>query len=225
MGAPRPRELEELARIGITVIEMMPIAEFPGRFGWGYDGVDLYAPAHIYGTPDDLRAFVDRAHAARARRHPRRRLQPPRAGRQLPGRVLARLLHRQVHRTTGDGRSTSRGPRRRARYFVQNAALLDRGVPLRRPAPRRDAGHQGRVAAPRHRRDRRRRRAPRPAACRSYIVAENEPQDTMIVRDAGARRLRRGRALERRRASHRGGGADRTARGLLPRLPGHARRS
>ena len=56
-------QLDELARIGITVIEMMPIAEFPGRFGWGYDGVDLFAPAHIYGTPDDLRAFVDRAHA------------------------------------------------------------------------------------------------------------------------------------------------------------------
>ena len=57
-------QVEELARIGITAIEMMPIAEFPGRFGWGYDGVDLYAPAHIYGSPDDLRAFVDRAHAA-----------------------------------------------------------------------------------------------------------------------------------------------------------------
>ena len=55
-------ELDELADIGINVIEMMPIAEFPGRFGWGYDGVDLYAPAHIYGAPDDLRAFVDRAH-------------------------------------------------------------------------------------------------------------------------------------------------------------------
>jgi maltooligosyltrehalose trehalohydrolase len=55
--------LDELARIGITVIEMMPIAEFPGRFGWGYDGVNLYAPAHVYGTPDELRAFVDRAHA------------------------------------------------------------------------------------------------------------------------------------------------------------------
>ena len=56
-------ELPELARIGITTIEMMPIAEFPGRFGWGYDGVDLYAPVHLYGAPDDLRAFVDRAHA------------------------------------------------------------------------------------------------------------------------------------------------------------------
>jgi len=56
-------QLPELARIGITVIEIMPVAEFPGRFGWGYDGVDLFAPSHLYGTPDDLRAFVDRAHS------------------------------------------------------------------------------------------------------------------------------------------------------------------
>ena len=57
-------KLAELAELGITLIEVMPIAEFPGRFGWGYDGVDLFAPYHHYGTPDDLRAFVDRAHAA-----------------------------------------------------------------------------------------------------------------------------------------------------------------
>ena len=56
-------QLTELARVGITVIEMMPVAEFPGRFGWGYDGVDLFAPSHLYGTPDDLRAFVDGAHS------------------------------------------------------------------------------------------------------------------------------------------------------------------
>src|SRR5438094_9668775 len=56
-------ELAELARIGITVIEMMPVADFPGNFGWGYDGVDLFAPTHLYGTPDDLRAFVNRAHS------------------------------------------------------------------------------------------------------------------------------------------------------------------
>ena len=56
-------QLAELARIGITVIEMMPIADFPGNFGWGYDGVDLFAPTRLYGTPDDLRAFVDRAHS------------------------------------------------------------------------------------------------------------------------------------------------------------------
>jgi maltooligosyltrehalose trehalohydrolase len=56
-------QLPELARIGITVIEMMPVTEFPGRFGWGYDGVDLFAPSHLYGTPDDLRGFVDLAHS------------------------------------------------------------------------------------------------------------------------------------------------------------------
>jgi maltooligosyltrehalose trehalohydrolase len=56
-------QLEELARIGIAVVEMMPIADFPGKFGWGYDGVNLFAPCHLYGTPDDLRAFIDRAHS------------------------------------------------------------------------------------------------------------------------------------------------------------------
>jgi maltooligosyltrehalose trehalohydrolase len=57
------RELPELVSLGVTVIEMMPIADFPGRFGWGYDGVDLYAPTRLYGRPDDLRRFIDRAHA------------------------------------------------------------------------------------------------------------------------------------------------------------------
>ena len=55
-------QLEELRNAGITLIEMMPVHEFPGAFGWGYDGVDLFAPCHIYGAPDDLRAFVDEAH-------------------------------------------------------------------------------------------------------------------------------------------------------------------
>src|SRR5581483_11895905 len=55
--------LPALAELGITCIEMMPVAEFPGRFGWGYDGVDLFAPTRLYGRPDDLRRFVDRAHA------------------------------------------------------------------------------------------------------------------------------------------------------------------
>ena len=57
-------ELRELARIGITLIEVMPVAEFDGRFGWGYDGVDLFAPSHLYGAPDDFRGFIDAAHAA-----------------------------------------------------------------------------------------------------------------------------------------------------------------
>src|SRR6266481_562520 len=56
-------QLAELARIGITVVEMMPIADFPRKFGWGYDGVNLFAPSHLYGTPVDLRAFIERAHS------------------------------------------------------------------------------------------------------------------------------------------------------------------
>jgi maltooligosyltrehalose trehalohydrolase len=57
------RQLPALADLGITIVELMPIAEFPGRFGWGYDGVDLWAPTRLYGTPDDLRALIDAAHA------------------------------------------------------------------------------------------------------------------------------------------------------------------
>ena len=55
--------LPALAELGVTCVEMMPVADFPGRFGWGYDGVDLFAPTRLYGRPDDLRRFVDRAHA------------------------------------------------------------------------------------------------------------------------------------------------------------------
>ncbi|HEX2529716.1 MAG TPA: malto-oligosyltrehalose trehalohydrolase [Geminicoccus sp.] len=55
-------KLPYLRDLGITIIEMMPVNEFPGRFGWGYDGVDLFAPTHLYGTPDELRTFVDTAH-------------------------------------------------------------------------------------------------------------------------------------------------------------------
>jgi maltooligosyltrehalose trehalohydrolase len=57
-------QFESLRDIGINLIEVMPIAEFPGEFGWGYDGVDLFAPSHLYGTPDDFRHFVEAAHLA-----------------------------------------------------------------------------------------------------------------------------------------------------------------
>lgn len=56
-------KLEYLRDTGITLIEIMPIADFPGRFGWGYDGVQPYAPAGLYGRPDDIRQFIDRAHS------------------------------------------------------------------------------------------------------------------------------------------------------------------
>ncbi|MBV8487970.1 MAG: DUF3459 domain-containing protein, partial [Planctomycetaceae bacterium] len=55
-------QLPYLVELDVTVLEIMPVAEFSGTFGWGYDGVDLFAPFHHYGMPDDLRRFVDRAH-------------------------------------------------------------------------------------------------------------------------------------------------------------------
>jgi maltooligosyltrehalose trehalohydrolase len=54
--------LPYLVELGVTTLELMPLAEFAGAFGWGYDGVDLFAPAHIYGTPHDAQRFVDEAH-------------------------------------------------------------------------------------------------------------------------------------------------------------------
>jgi maltooligosyltrehalose trehalohydrolase len=55
--------LADLADTGITVIELMPVADFSGQYGWGYDGVNWFAPTRLYGAPDDFRAFVDQAHS------------------------------------------------------------------------------------------------------------------------------------------------------------------
>ena len=56
------RCLPRLRELGVTIIELMPLADFPGERNWGYDGVCLFAPARAYGRPDDLRALVDAAH-------------------------------------------------------------------------------------------------------------------------------------------------------------------
>ena len=55
-------ELPRLAELGLTAVELMPIAEFPGARNWGYDGALPFAPECSYGSPDDLRALVDQAH-------------------------------------------------------------------------------------------------------------------------------------------------------------------
>jgi maltooligosyltrehalose trehalohydrolase len=56
-------KLEALRDLGVTVIEIMPVADFAGSRNWGYDGVCLFAPSRAYGDPDDLRRLVDRAHS------------------------------------------------------------------------------------------------------------------------------------------------------------------
>jgi maltooligosyltrehalose trehalohydrolase len=56
-------ELDALRELGVTALELMPIAEFPGKRNWGYDGVNLFAPSSVYGGADALRRLVDAAHA------------------------------------------------------------------------------------------------------------------------------------------------------------------
>jgi maltooligosyltrehalose trehalohydrolase len=58
------QHLEHLVDLGVTAVELMPLASFPGRRGWGYDGVAHFAPFAPYGRPDDLRELIARAHAA-----------------------------------------------------------------------------------------------------------------------------------------------------------------
>jgi maltooligosyltrehalose trehalohydrolase len=178
------RELEELAGIGVTVIEMMPIAEFPGRFGWGYDGVCLYAPVHIYGTPDQLRAFVDWAHA-------------------LDLCVILDVVYNHLgpdgnflHEFSNEyftdryetewGRAIDFGSAAAARaYFVQNAGYwIDE---FHFDGLRLDATQAIHDARPRH------VIADIVAAARAaagdrrvLVVAENEAQDTRLVREWGA---------------------------------------
>lgn len=55
-------QLPRLGKLGVTAIELMPVADFPGKRGWGYDGVLPYAPDEAYGTPDQLRKLIDAAH-------------------------------------------------------------------------------------------------------------------------------------------------------------------
>lgn len=55
-------KLGYLKELGVTAIELMPVADFPGKFGWGYDGVLPYAPESEYGTPDDLKRLIQEAH-------------------------------------------------------------------------------------------------------------------------------------------------------------------
>ena len=57
------RRLPYLRDLGVTAIELMPVADFAGRRNWGYDGVALFAPSRAYGRPEDLRRLVDAAHA------------------------------------------------------------------------------------------------------------------------------------------------------------------
>ena len=93
--------LDYLAGLGVTTVELMPLAAFPGQHGWGYDGIGLWAVHEPYGGPDALKRFVDACARARPRRLPRRRLQPRRP--REPARRVRAVLHRGAHDAVGAG--------------------------------------------------------------------------------------------------------------------------
>lgn len=177
-------ELDELARIGVTTIEMMPIADFGGTFGWGYDGVNLYAPTRLYGAPDDLRAFVDRAHAlglAVMLDVVYNHLGPV-------GNYLAEFSPDYFTKKYSNdwGQAINfEGPAPAREFFVQNAAYwIDEyhfdGLRL-------DATQDIHDASPEHVLASMSRAARAAAGRRSvFLVAENEPQDARLVRPPAA---------------------------------------
>ncbi len=99
--AAAARKLPLLKELGVTTLELMPLHTCAGRFNWGYDGVNLFAPYPAYGSPDELRRLVDEAHRLGLGIIAGRRLQPPGAGRELPGPVLRGLLQREVPQRVG----------------------------------------------------------------------------------------------------------------------------
>ena len=126
--------LDHLVDLGVDLVELMPVNAFNGTHNWGYDGVLWYAVHEAYGGPAAYRRFVDALPRRRARRHPGRRLQPPRPVGQLPARVRAVPARR---RGTRGAERQPRRPRQREvrRYILDNARMWLRGLPRRRTAP------------------------------------------------------------------------------------------
>ncbi len=124
--------------LGVTAIELMPVAEFPGARNWGYDGVLPFAPDAAYGRPDDLKRLIDAAHRARPHGVPRRRLQSFRPGRELPRLYAPHVLHRSLHTPWGAAIEFRRRRCRPVRdFFIHNALYWLEEFNCRRAAARR----------------------------------------------------------------------------------------
>ena len=177
-------ELPELARLGVTVIEVMPVAEFPGRFGWGYDGVCMFAPTRLYGTPDDFRSFVARAHSLGlgvildvVYNH----LGPDGNYLKLFSEHYFTSRHQNEWGEAINFDDKHSGPVRE--FFSSNAAYWIDEFHL--DGLRLDATQQMYDASPEHILALIARKAREAAGSRAiYLVAENEPQHTRLVRPA-----------------------------------------
>ena len=150
--------LDHLVGLGVDVVELMPVAAFPGRWGWGYDGVGLYAVHDGYGGPAALQRFVDACHA----RGLGVALDVVHNHLGASGNYLERFgpYFTEAHHTPWGAAVNldDVGAGEVRRFLVDSALRWFRRLPRRRPAARRRARAQGRLAAPLPRRALRRRR-------------------------------------------------------------------
>lgn len=176
-------ELPALKDTGITLIEVLPVADFPGRFGWGYDGVNLFAPTRLYGTPDDFRRFIDTAH-----RHGIGVILDVVYNHLGPDGNYLRQFSDDYFSTRytsewGDSPNFD-GPNNAPvrEYFLTNAGYWIREFHL--DGLRLDATQQVFDSSPQHILAALSRRVVDAAGGKSvYLVAENEPQDVRALRD------------------------------------------
>ena len=135
-------KLAYLKELGVTAIEIMPLADFPGRWNWGYDGVMLYAPTRAYGQPDDLRALIDAAHAhglAVMLDAVYNHLGPD--GNYFG--AYTKNYFNSAHKTPwGDGLNFDGEHNAPVREFFLGNGVLDGGISLRRLPPRRHPRHR-----------------------------------------------------------------------------------
>jgi maltooligosyltrehalose trehalohydrolase len=184
--AAAARELPELARLGITTVELLPVADFVGDFGWGYDGVNPFAPTRLYGRPDEFRAFVDRAHAVDLAVildvvYNHLGADGNYLGQFAPDYFTAR--HRTDWGPALNFDGAGSGPVRE--YFVANAGYWIDEFHL--DGLRFDATQDIHDDSPEHVLAAMARHARTTAGRRAvYLVAENEPQNVTLVRPASA---------------------------------------
>ena len=214
--------LDGCATLGVTAIELMPVAQFPGARNWGYDGVFPCAAQDTLRRPRRPAAAGRRRHA----RGPRRSCSTSstttsgREGNYLD--ALRAVLHRPLPRRRGAAPSTSTGraPTRCAATSSSNALHWIARVPRRRAAAGRRPRHLRPVgdAVPGRARRRGRTRSARRTGRRCHLIAESDLNDPRLVQPPRARRARPGRAVERRLPPRAARAADRRARRLLRRL-------
>ena len=218
-------KLDHLRELGVTAIELMPIADVPRAAQLGLRrGAAVRAGCELRHARGSQAPGAERP-PPRADGVPRRGLQPLRAGRQLPARLRAAVLHRAPSHALGCGdQLRRRGQPHGARLLHPQRAVLAGGVSPRRPAPGRRARHRRRQpAAHPHRAGAGGARARRPQPPRAPGARERRQPDPLPGRAARGRRQLR-RAVERRHPSRLARAADRRARRLLRRLRRRAAR-